>query len=166
MASRNTRKKKKSRNSFSALEPTHHIQPEPVAHTRGQGRLIQAVSQFSGPIPAPETIEHYDAVLPGSADRIVTMAEKQSDHRQKLENRTNLHDIIRAYAGVSCALVVTLVIVWLGYHLVLAGHDWAGTTIIITDLVALVGVFIYGTQTRKQQLSGRQEASDRIIRPR
>lgn len=43
--------------------------------------------EFSGPIPPPSIIEGYERVLPGSADRIITMAEKQSEHRQKMEEK-------------------------------------------------------------------------------
>ena len=42
-------------------------------------------SEFSGPIPPPNIIKGYEEVLPGSADRILAMAEKQSNHRQEME---------------------------------------------------------------------------------
>ena len=38
-----------------------------------------------GPIPAPEVMAGYERLLPGSADRILSMAERQEAHRQKLE---------------------------------------------------------------------------------
>ena len=34
-------------------------------------------SEFSGPIPPPSIIKGYEEILPGSADRILAMAEKQ-----------------------------------------------------------------------------------------
>lgn len=43
--------------------------------------------EFSGPIPPPESLAGYEKTLPGSADRILKMAEKQSEHRQNLEKR-------------------------------------------------------------------------------
>ncbi|MFQ7172706.1 MAG: DUF2335 domain-containing protein [Thomasclavelia ramosa] len=45
---------------------------------------ITSVS-YSGPIPHPSDFEQYERVLPGAADRILTMAENQSAHRQTLE---------------------------------------------------------------------------------
>lgn len=50
---------------------------------------------FSGPLPPPEKLEHYDRIVPGLAERIVGLTERQSAHRQQLE-RENLHENIRA----------------------------------------------------------------------
>lgn len=41
--------------------------------------------RFSGPIPHPRILKGYEEILPGSADRILTMAENQSKHRQAIE---------------------------------------------------------------------------------
>ena len=42
-----------------------------------------AVSQsFSGPLPPPEVLEHYERIAPGTAERLLAMAESQSAHRQ------------------------------------------------------------------------------------
>jgi uncharacterized membrane protein len=46
---------------------------------------VSASSEYRGPIPPPEILYQYNEYLPGSADRILTMAEKQSIHRQELE---------------------------------------------------------------------------------
>lgn len=57
----------------------------------GEEELRKVVSlvarEFSGPIPPPESLAGYEKTLPGSADRILKMAEKQSEHRQNLEKR-------------------------------------------------------------------------------
>lgn len=42
-------------------------------------------SEFSDPIPPPSIISGYENVLPGSADRILAMAENQAKHRQEME---------------------------------------------------------------------------------
>lgn len=41
----------------------------------------------SGPLPAPEDFEHCERVLPGSSERIISMAERSQAHRQKQEGR-------------------------------------------------------------------------------
>ena len=43
------------------------------------------VSVRSGPIPTPEVLGQYEEVLPGSADRIMSMAENQQGHRHRME---------------------------------------------------------------------------------
>lgn len=48
-----------------------------VAHRITQ---IAVSEQFSGPMPHPRHLREYDEVLPGAAERILTMAEKNLDH--------------------------------------------------------------------------------------
>ena len=50
---------------------------------------IAQAHAFVGPLPPPVMFEHYDHVLPGSADRILAMAEKEQSHRVGWE-RTEL----------------------------------------------------------------------------
>ena len=47
--------------------------------------VLQAVA-FQGPLPPPSLFEGYENVLPGSADRIMTMAESEQSHRQQFDN--------------------------------------------------------------------------------
>lgn len=50
--------------------------------------VVQAIKEeFSGPIPPPDIIEKYERILPGAADRIITMAEQQATHRQAMEKK-------------------------------------------------------------------------------
>ncbi len=48
---------------------------------------VIAEYEFRGPIPPPNIISGYEKILPGAADRILTMAEKQSEHRQTMERK-------------------------------------------------------------------------------
>jgi len=38
---------------------------------------IEQVEQYSGPVPHPSIVERYERTLPGSADRILSMAEER-----------------------------------------------------------------------------------------
>ena len=38
-------------------------------------------SSWRGPLPPPSALQSYEEVLEGSADRILKMAEKQTEHR-------------------------------------------------------------------------------------
>ena len=48
--------------------------------------VIQEI-EFSGPMPPPNILSGYEKILPGAADRILTMTETQSRHRQQMEKR-------------------------------------------------------------------------------
>ncbi len=43
--------------------------------------------EFSGPMPPPNILNGYEKILPGAADRILSMAETQSKHRQSMEKK-------------------------------------------------------------------------------
>ena len=50
-----------------------------------QELLVASHELFSGPLPHPEHLREYENILPGSADRVIRMAEDQAKHRQSLE---------------------------------------------------------------------------------
>lgn len=81
--------------------------------------VVQAIKEeFSGPIPHPDIIEKYERIIPGSADRIITMAEKQAAHRQAMEkkmieseSRDGLLGIIFAFLlGIGCLIACVVVV--------------------------------------------------------
>jgi len=60
----------------------------PEGTTEPEGRLLAVEHQFSGPLPPPQILQRYDEILPGAAERILAMAERQGRHRQDLESRS------------------------------------------------------------------------------
>jgi uncharacterized membrane protein len=42
---------------------------------------------YSGPLPPSKELENYNQTLPGAADRILTIAEKESEHRHSIEDK-------------------------------------------------------------------------------
>ena len=52
-----------------------------------EDRAIFQASFRTGPIPDPITLEQYNRVLPNAADRIVSMAEKEQEHRHRMQEK-------------------------------------------------------------------------------
>lgn len=48
---------------------------------------------YQGPLPAPHDLFQYDQLLPGSADRIIAMAEREQAHRMNIEDQRCRADI-------------------------------------------------------------------------
>lgn len=49
---------------------------------------VQTVTQaFQGPIPPPDTLQRYDLIIPGAAERILAMAESETAHRHLQEDQ-------------------------------------------------------------------------------
>ncbi|MBI1739603.1 MAG: DUF2335 domain-containing protein [Acidobacteriales bacterium] len=69
------------------------MSPEERREAEAIFRTAVEVSRFSGPLPHPEDLAKYEQVLPGSADRIIRMAERQAEHRQNLEKTVVLSNV-------------------------------------------------------------------------
>jgi uncharacterized membrane protein len=87
---------------------------------------------FSGPLPPPAVLARYNDALPGGAERIVALAEKQAQHRRQMESRGQL----LLFAVVLVALVG-------GIMLIAIGKDAAGLVPVIAALGGLGSLFVY-----------------------
>jgi len=95
--------------------------------------IVSQTAKWSGPLPPPAQLQEFENVVPGSAERILAMAEKQLDHRTTAENKSLSANILATQrgqylgAGVSAvAIGGAAIAVYLGAHAVVS--------------VALVGV--------------------------
>ena len=119
---------------------------------------VQSVRHFQGPLPPPQALEQYEAVLPGCAERIVSMAEAQAAHRRALEPRVIEGNVAAERRGQVFAFTLALVALVGGVWLIYQGKDAEGLTAIIGALAGLVGVFVYGR--RKDAEERRQKRAD------
>ena len=111
--------------------------------------------EFSGPIPPPSIIEGYERVLPGSADRIITMAEKQSEHRQKMEekmisaeSRDSLLGVIFAFLlGVGCIIVAVIMVCVVPQN----SGAIAGAFLGVTGIGSITSSFIVNTRRQSKK---------------
>jgi uncharacterized membrane protein len=104
------------------------------------------VTAHAGPIPSPADFADYDRILPGSANRILTMAEKEQEMthfaiKAAIEHETRLHTTLRFTA---------IPILMGGFVLVLVRADLASYSILIGELAALIGAFIYSKKSEQK----------------
>lgn len=116
----------------------------------GTGPQPLLVSQtqvtHAGPLPSPDVFAGYEKVLPGSADRIIKMAEKAQDHYQTMESRQLNYKAGLTFTGQLFAFSIGLAGVYGGIYLVLKDKSISGFGMFFTSLAALVGVFIYNNR--------------------
>lgn len=112
-------------------------------------------------------IRQYDEIYPGAARLIFEAFERQSKHRQELERDVVASEIKRSAQGLWAGFVIAIaglgVSLWLG----LSGHDILAGVSFIADIGTLAGVFVYGSQSRKDErlqkakmLAGEEAESD------
>lgn len=110
-----------------------------------------AFAGWAGPYPPPDLLRGYEHVLPGAADRIIRMAERQQEHRHHLEKTTVEGASRRSWWGLWLGFVISVVLLALGTVIILTGHQWAGAAIMGVDVVALAGVFVYGQRQQSKE---------------
>ena len=109
-------------------------------------------SYFSGPIPDPDTLIKYEQTLPGAADRILTMAENQSRHRQGMEAQYMNVSSRNSLIGVVFAGVIGIIGITGGIYLFIKDKSWPAYTVFFTTLGTIVGSFLKGTHDSNKQL--------------
>jgi uncharacterized membrane protein len=111
---------------------------------------------YSGPLPHPEILEHYDRIVPGGAERIFAQFESQSSHRQKIEYRVIRSNSFVQIFGAISALILGLAAIGGGLFLVYAGKSIEGFGAFFTGLASLVGVYIYGKVSQTSERKSKQ----------
>ena len=62
-------------------------EPETAPDGESLISVERSIQAFEGPIPPPDMLAHYEEVLPGAAERIITLAERQQDDRTRVNER-------------------------------------------------------------------------------
>ncbi|MFW6275566.1 MAG: DUF2335 domain-containing protein, partial [bacterium] len=113
---------------------------------------IEHQEHHSGPLPHPRTLKEYNSIIENGAERIVTVFEKQSDHRMQLEKKVITSQTTQSLLGQIFGFVIAIVFLIAGIYLVVNGHEAAGITIFGLDIVGLVTVFVIGKRKQKKDL--------------
>jgi uncharacterized membrane protein len=123
--------------------------------------MAQISMAWSGPLPHSSEFAAYERTLPGAADRILAMTEKQGDHRRALESMALKSEVDRGKWGQIFAFVLALLVVGGSILAIETGHPLAGFGGILVGLGSLVGVFVYGTYLRRPRAAPTQNGGNR-----
>ncbi|MDQ2694694.1 MAG: DUF2335 domain-containing protein [Pseudomonadota bacterium] len=117
-----------------------------------QAAIVAALRlvRTSGPLPSPEAVEGYERILPGAAERLFAMAEKQAEHRRALESQSLAEEFklqnrlldLKA-RGQWFAVAAVLAGAALAAFALYSGHPAAAATIFGVGLAPVVGAFLY-----------------------
>ena len=106
-------------------------------------------AMWAGPIPPPELLAEYDQVIPNGAERILSMAEKQSDHRMRMEVAEVSSEHTLAQRGLWIGMTVVFAVLVLTGYLAYLGATTAAAVVASTDVVGLAAVFVYGSVRKR-----------------
>ncbi len=146
--SKRARKQQQKSSQIQQREKGNQAVPQTVSATK--------VEHFQGPIPSPDALQRYESLLPGAAERIVSMAEKEQTHRhncetqalqQEIENHQARNTEIRR--GQWFGFLIGLSAILSGTLLAYTGHPWPGSFIGTGGVIGLVAVFVFGHRSSK-----------------
>jgi uncharacterized membrane protein len=111
---------------------------------------VRGVS-FQGPLPPPEILKQYDMIIPGLAERIVSMAEREQRHvhelrHQQLQFEKSAHTLQMQYFGRGqwFAFILAIIFGSISALLALRGHEVAASSIGGTTILGIVAAYIAG----------------------
>jgi uncharacterized membrane protein len=128
-------------------------QTKPLAGNAPQKREVKLIQTeaHSGPLPHPQILHGYNQIVPGAAERILSLAENQQAHRHRLESQAMQIESRNSLLGIISAFVLSVVTVLTGGFVAYSGAQWPGVVLGSSGLASVVGVFIYGTQQRRKE---------------
>ena len=133
---------------------SHRVPPKESLQIQKQAQIQQI---YSGPLPQPEDLEKYNTIVPGAAERIIIMAEKQAKHRQELEKIAIKSGDRNSLLGQIFGFIIGLAAISAGSYGIYKGVNLGGIATIISTIGALVYVFVYGSQQRRKERENKWE---------
>ena len=116
-----------------------------------QKKIVTALAHYSGPFPPAAELEHYESICPGFTEKLMERYVAQSNHRMELETKVVESGIRNSARGQVFAFILALTTILIGSVLLYLNKDIAGIVAILGALGALVGVFIYGNKSKKDE---------------
>ncbi len=111
--------------------------------------IIIEESRFSGPIPHPDILKGYNEAQEGSADRIMTMAEKDAEHIREMQRRVLSAKKTEVILGQIFGFVIGVVALLCGTWIVISGYPIVGGIIGSGGVIGLVSAFILGRSKKE-----------------
>jgi uncharacterized membrane protein len=97
---------------------------------------------FSSNYPPPEMMEKYARIDPGFPDRLLAMAEKEGNHRRRIESRITNWSIVLDLVGMLFAVGAVAGVLYVGYLFMKNDYPKLGASMIGALTVAIAITFI------------------------
>ncbi len=135
---------------------------DPAKGTREKTSIIRRIvsEHFSGPLPPPEVMKRYEEILPGSAERILKMAENQSEHRMSLEKIVIPRQQKESARGQIFGFVLSFLLMVCAVYAIASGFGWIGGMILTVTIVSIATLFIAGRRHNRKDLDEKSRNED------
>ena len=147
------------RGQLSVPDEPNELSPSTTVQTTVA--TVETLETWHGPLPPPSILGEYEAALPGSADRILAMAESEQKNRHENAERTAI-TIQRSLEqknknvsrGALYGLIIVLAAIGGGVFLAYSGKPIYGSILALVPITGLV------VGTVKRFLTGSRQNGD------
>ena len=115
--------------------------------------LVAQHQSYSGPTPPHEMLEGYNRAITNGGDRLFTLVESQTIHRQSIEVTVINGQLKESGRGQMFAFILTLATLGIGTAAFLTDHDTVAGVIFGTTVIGLAVVFVTGKIAQKKDLA-------------
>jgi uncharacterized membrane protein len=126
-------------------------------------RVVAAVSEefYQGPLPHPKHLQAYEDASPGSANRILAMAEKaQERHEMRLDKAMD-YEFADRRLGLFLGFFALLAILIAGVVIIALGQTLVGTGLLAAaGIGTVIGAFIRGREANYASVAERDGVDD------
>lgn len=113
---------------------------------------MQRTIKISSPIPPPEIMKEYNALMPSAMERFFQLAEKQSTHRQEIESIEVKGQNKRANMGLMAGWTTVIIFAIIGGVLLLNDKSIGAYTSFSIAIIPRIASFFIARHDRKKQL--------------
>lgn len=131
------------------MNPNSQLSKKPASRKVRRVDIL-TTTQFSGPLPHPVILEGYERVLPGMADRVLSMAEEQAKHRRDIESQVIRANTKAELVGIVVTFLITIACIGGSIYLIATDKQVVGFLTMVSTLLALVYNFYSGNRSEKE----------------
>ena len=120
---------------------------QPQTQTNNIEKIVVS-TQFSGPVPPPETLAKYESIVPGVAERIFKMAENEAAARIRIEEKETDNEvrltknIVRSsFLGVFFAFASVVILAALACFALINDYPAVASGVVVV-IASVAGMFI------------------------
>jgi uncharacterized membrane protein len=108
-------------------------------------------------LPPPEVLERYERIMPGMTKLLVEKAIQHQRNRTDNERKAiNIYNL-KSFAGLIFGFLIGIFGMGGGFYLTMKGYNIIGIIFSSSTLVTLVMTFIYGSQSRRNNIHKNEE---------
>lgn len=117
------------------------LEPEQRSKIVSAFMALETEHSFRGPLPAPEDFKAYGDVIPNAPERILSMMERQVEHRISTERNIVTSGLKESIRGQWMGYSIVVILIGLSTLLALCGHDLTAGGM-VAAAIALAVVFV------------------------